>query len=296
MKVREILQQNRLIISYEFFPPKRPEDERVFWNTVEELRAWNPDFVSVTYGAGGSTHDKSIDIAKKLHEMDFTVVAHLTCISSTKKKIKETLDILKKIGIENILALRGDIPQDPNFTPPEDGFRYAYQLVEFIHKNNGFCVGVAGYPEGHPEAPSLEKDIEYLKLKVEKGADFVITQLFFKNEYYFNFVELARKRGIKVPIIPGILPITNYNQVVRFTQLCGATIPEELMQTIERYKNDPESLKKAGIEYTINQCRELLERGVKYLHFYTLNRFPATKHILEALNIPRRRNNNRTET
>ena len=289
MKVRDILKKDSLIISYEFFPPKRPEDEKLFWNTVESLKKWNPDFVSVTYGAGGSTHDKSIEIAVALKEKGYNVVAHLTCISSTKEKIKETLNVLKFHGIENILALRGDIPQDPNFRPPEDGFRYAYQLVEFIHRNNGFCVGVAGYPEGHPEAPSLEKDVEYLKLKVDKGADFVVTQLFFKNEYYYRFVELAASKGIKVPIIPGILPITSYGQIVRFTQLCGATIPKELLETIERLKDRPEELKKAGIEYTINQCRDLLENGVRYLHFYTLNRHPATEQILRALNIPEKR-------
>lgn len=157
--------------------------------------------------------------------------------------------------------------------------------MEFIHKNNGFCVGVAGYPEGHPEAPSLEKDVEYLKLKVEKGADFVVTQLFFKNEYYFNFLELAGSKGIHVPIIPGILPITSYNQIVRFTQLCGATIPKELMEIVERFKDSPEDLRKAGIEYTVKQCAELLEKGVRFLHFYTLNRSPATETILRELNI-----------
>ena len=224
-----------------------------------------------------------------MRRQGFNVVAHLTCVSSTKDKLRETLLILKREGIENILALRGDIPSDPDFRFPEDGFRYAYQLVEFIHRNNGFCVGVAGYPEGHPEAPSLEKDVEYLKLKVDKGADFVVTQLFFKNEYYFNFVELARSKGVEVPIIPGILPVTSYNQIVRFTQLCGATIPEELMKIVEKYKDKPEDLKKAGIEYTVRQCRELLDAGVRYLHFYTLNRFPATEFILSALGIPKRR-------
>ncbi len=287
MKVRDILKRGGFIISYEFFPPKKPEDEKVFWNTVETLKRWKPDFVSVTYGAGGSTHHKSIEIALSLHRKGYTVVSHLTCISSTKQQIKKTLDTLKEHGIENILALRGDIPQDPNFTFPEDGFRYAYQLVEFIHENNGFCVGVAGYPEGHPEAPSLEKDVEYLKRKVDAGADFVITQLFFRNEYYFNFLELARSKGIEVPIIPGILPVTSYSQIVRFTQLCGATIPPELMEVIERLKDKPEELRKAGIEYTIRQCQELIDSGVRHLHFYTLNRSPVTQTILEALNIPR---------
>ena len=287
MKVRDILKREGLVISYEFFPPKKPKDEANFWKTVEELSQWKPDFVSVTYGAGGSTHDKSIEIAAALRRKGYNVVAHITCISSTKKKIKETLETLKNYGIENVLALRGDIPQDPNFRFPENGFRYAYQLVRFIRENNGFCVGVAGYPEGHPEAPSLDKDVEYLKLKVDSGADFVVTQLFFKNEYFFNFLELANNKGINVPIIPGILPITNKGQVVRLTQLCGATIPQELMQIISKYEDSPEDLRKAGIEYTVRQCRELMDSGVRYLHFYTLNRYPATAEILKALGVQR---------
>lgn len=287
MKVCDILKERKFVLSFEFFPPKKDEDEPNFWNTVEKLSKWKPDFVSVTYGAGGSTHDKSIKIAISLFRRGFCVVAHLTCISLTVKKIKETLDFLKNEGIENILALRGDIPQDKNFIPPKDGFRFAYQLVDFIKKNYDFCVGVAGYPESHIEAPSREKDIEYLKLKIDKGAEFVITQLFFDNRYYFEFLDMAQKAGIQVPIIPGIMPITNYNQILRFTKLCGATIPKKLLDIIESLKDEPEKLRLAGIEYTIKQCEDLIKNGVKYLHFYTLNRFPATDIILEALNINR---------
>ncbi|NPA16019.1 MAG: methylenetetrahydrofolate reductase [NAD(P)H] [Deferribacteres bacterium] len=287
MRVCDILKERDFVLSFEFFPPKKKGDDRAFWDTIEELKRWKPDFVSVTYGAGGSTHDKSIDLALALHNRGFCVVAHLTSISLSRKQVKETLDVLKKGGIENILALRGDMPQDESFVIPEDAFRYAYQLVEFIKAHYDFCVGVAGYPEGHIEAPSREKDIEYLKLKVDKGAEFVITQLFFDNRFFFEFLELAERAGIKVPIIPGIMPITSYNQIVRFTKLCGATIPEKLLSLIESLKDKPDELKKAGIEYTINQCRQLIDAGVRYLHFYTLNKSPATNIILEALGLER---------
>ncbi len=289
MRVCDILKEEREfpVISFEFFPPRRREDEGAFWGTVETLSRWKPDFVSVTYGAGGSTHDKSLEIAASLKERGYNVVAHLTCISSTRRRIVEALEFLREKGIGNVLALRGDVPSDPDFVPPKDGFRYAYQLVEFISSRYDFCVGVAGYPEGHPEAPSLEKDVEYLKLKLDRGAEFVITQLFFRNEFYYRFVELARKRGIDAPIVPGILPITSYNQIVRFTQLCGASIPDELMETVERFRDDQEGLRRAGIEYTIRQCEDLLENGVRFLHFYTLNRSPATHEILSALSIRR---------
>ncbi len=287
MRVCDFLKERDFVLSFEFFPPKRREDEDAFWDTIEKLKRWKPDFVSVTYGAGGSTHDRSIDLALALLNKGFCVVAHLTSISLSREQVKKTLDILKAGGIENILALRGDIPKDPQFVIPKDAFRYAYQLVEFIKANYDFCVGVAGYPEGHIEAPSREKDIEYLKLKVDKGAEFIITQLFFDNKFFFEFLELTQKAGINVPIIPGIMPITNYNQIIRFTKLCGATIPNNLLSLIESLKDKPDELRRAGIEYTINQCRELIDMGVKYLHFYTLNKSPATNIILEALGIKR---------
>ncbi len=287
MRVCDFLKERDFVLSFEFFPPKRREDEDAFWNTIEKLKRWKPDFVSVTYGAGGSTHDRSIDLALALLNKGFCVVAHLTSISLSREQVRKTLDILKAGGIENILALRGDIPKDPQFVIPKDAFRYAYQLVEFIKANYDFCVGVAGYPEGHIEAPSREKDIEYLKLKVDKGAEFIITQLFFDNTFFFEFLELTQKAGINVPIIPGIMPITNYNQIIRFTKLCGATIPNNLLSLIESLKDKPDELRRAGIEYTINQCRELIDMGVKYLHFYTLNKSPTTNIILEALGIKR---------
>ncbi len=283
MRVKDILEERDLVISFEFFPPKSPQEEEALFENLERLKKWNPGFVSVTYGAGGSTHDKSLEIAYAMKGQGLNVVAHLTCVGATKDNLARTLDWLSEKGIENILALRGDPPQgEKSFRPVPGGFQYAYQLVEFIKEGWDFCIGVAGYPEGHIENPDKEADLRYLKLKVDKGADFVVTQLFFDNRFFFNFLGRARAIGIHVPIIPGIMPITNLNQVIRFTQLCGATIPRSLLRRLEEGKS-PEEVRSRGIEHARLQCRELLERGVKALHFYTLNRSRATEEILTRL-------------
>jgi len=283
MLVKEALQKGSSVISFEFFPPKTPEEEEALFQNLERLKRWNPGFVSVTYGAGGATKDKSLELAQRIKEQGLNVVAHLTCGGATKEELAQTLDWLQKMGIGNILALRGDPPQgEREFKPVPGGFRYAYQLVEFIKKGWDFCVGVAGYPEGHIENPDKEADLRYLKLKVDKGADFVVTQLFFNNDHFYSFVDRAKAIGIQVPIIPGIMPITNLKQVIRFTQLCGATIPEGLIKTMEKASN-PEEVRRLGIQHAYNQCRGLLNHGVKALHFYTLNRSRATEAILTKL-------------
>lgn len=283
MLVKEILQKSPLVISFEFFPPKSPEEEEALFQNLDRLKRWKPGFVSVTYGAGGTTKDKSLEIAKRMKEQGLNVVAHLTCVRATREELAQILDRLQGMGIENILALRGDPPQgEKEFKPVPGGFKYAYQLVEFIKKGWGFCVGVAGYPEGHIENPDKEADLRYLKLKVDKGADFVVTQLFFDNDYFYSFVDRAKAIGIHVPIIPGIMPITNLKQVIRFTRLCGATIPKELLDALEKAGN-PEEVRKLGIQHAYNQCRDLLNHGVKALHFYTLNRSRATEAILLRL-------------
>jgi len=283
MRVRDILKERDPAISFEFFPPKSHREEEALFENLERLKKWNPAFVSVTYGAGGSTHDKSLGIAYTMKEQGLNVVAHLTCVEATKEDLARTLDWLAERGIENILALRGDPPQgEKTFRPVPGGFQYAYQLVEFIKKGWDFCVGVAGYPEGHIENPDKEADLRYLKLKVDKGADFVVTQLFFDNRFFFDFLKRAKAIGIKVPIIPGIMPITNLKQVMRFTQLCGATIPRALLEWLEE-GNTPEEVRRRGIEHAHLQCKELVERGIKALHFYTLNRSRATEEILTRL-------------
>ena len=281
--MKEILQKRPLVISFEFFPPKTLKEEEALFQNLERLKRWNPGFVSITYGAGGTTKDKSLELAQRIKEQGLNVVAHLTCAGATKEELAQILDWLQKTGIENILALRGDPPQgEREFKPIPGGFQYAYQLVEFIKKGWDFCVGVAGYPEGHIENPDKEADLRYLKLKVDKGADFVVTQLFFNNDHFYSFVDRAKAIGIQVPIIPGIMPITNLKQVIRFTQLCGATIPEGLMENLEKASN-PEEVRRLGIQHAYNQCRDLLNHGVKAMHFYTLNRSKATEAILTKL-------------
>ncbi len=283
MKISEKLKQVNTSISFEFFPPKTPEAEKQLFQTIKDLEPLNPTFVSVTYGAGGSTRDRTRNVVKRIHEeTNLTVMAHLTCIGHTKKELIDILQDYKSIGIENILALRGDIPISmENFELPEDGCKYAVELVRLIRENFGdyFCVAVAAYPEGHPESPNIERDVLYFKHKVEAGADFAITQMFFDNRFFYEYVEQLEKEGVNIPVIPGIMPITNFKQIRKFAFMCGATIPEELVKRLEAVEDKPEEVKKIGIEYATEQCIDLLKHGVKGLHFYTLNKSDATIQI-----------------
>ncbi|ACN99554.1 methylenetetrahydrofolate reductase [NAD(P)H] [Sulfurihydrogenibium azorense] len=283
MKIVDKLKKEKVSISFEFFPPKTKELEDSLFKTIEELKPINPTFVSVTYGAGGSTREKTRDIVKKIHEeTNLTVMAHLTCVGHSKQEIKQILEDYKNIGIENILALRGDIPLSFDKKDiPLDGCKHAFELVSLIKDNFGdyFCIAVASYPEGHPESPNLERDIYYFKQKVEAGADFSITQMFFDNSYFYDFLDRCTKAGVNIPIIPGIMPITNFNQIRKFASLCGATIPEDVVKLFEKYADNPEETKKIGIEFATKQCEDLLKNGVKGLHFYTLNKSDATIKI-----------------
>lgn len=287
MKISQLLRQVNRSISFEFFPPKTKDGEEALFKTIKELEHINPTFVSVTYGAGGSTRDRTRNIVKKIHERtSLTVMAHLTCISHTKKELLEILQDYKNIGIQNILALRGDIPVNmENFHIPEDGCKFANELVGLIRVefNDWFSIGVAAYPEGHPESPNLERDIYYFKKKVEAGADFAITQMFFDNRYFYDYLELCEKEGIDIPIIPGIMPITNFKQIRKFALMCGATIPEPLVKKLEKVQNKNEEVEKIGIEFAVKQCEDLLENGVKGLHFYTLNKSKATIEIYNQI-------------
>ncbi|WP_157560732.1 methylenetetrahydrofolate reductase [NAD(P)H] [Hydrogenivirga sp. 128-5-R1-1] len=254
---------------------------------MKKLQLLKPTFVSVTYGAGGSTRDRTRNIVKKIHEeTSLTVMAHLTCIGHTKKELLDILEDYKNIGIQNILALRGDIPAgQEDFIFPKDGCKYANELVSLIRENFGdwFSIGVAAYPEGHPESPNLERDIYYFKKKVEAGADFAITQMFFDNKYFYDYLDLCQKEGINIPIIPGIMPITNFKQIRKFALMCGATIPEYLVKKLEKYQDIPEEVEKIGIEYAVEQCEDLLKHNVKGLHFYTLNKSKATLQIYNKI-------------
>ena len=285
MKIRTRLNPSKPCFSFEFFPPKTVEGEKQLWDTLEDLRSLEPGFVSVTYGAGGSTRDRTIELVTQIKSRTgIEPMAHLTCVGHTRQEIDGVLDRLASAHIENVLALRGDPPKgESTFKAVEGGFAYASDLVAHIRERDlGFSVGVAGNPEGHLEA-SKEQDLKNLKHKVDEGADFVVTQLFFDNAFYFDFVERARRLGVNAPIVPGIMPITNYEQVQRFVRMCGATVPMRLQLELEKVKDDPQTVMQLGVAHATLQCSELLARGVPGVHFYTLNRSPASRMIVSAL-------------
>jgi methylenetetrahydrofolate reductase (NADPH) len=285
MKINQILNQGQETFSFEFFPPKTDEGFSQLYQTIENLKSWNPGYVSVTYGAGGSTRSKTIDLVGRIKgQIGLEGMAHLTCVGHTADEIRGILDTLKEKGIENILALRGDPPQgEEKFVKTENGFEYGNELVAFIRKNYSFCLGVAGYPEGHVECSDKAHDLDNLKRKVDAGADFIVTQLFFDNRVFFEFMEKARAAGIQIPIIPGIMPIINAKQTKRFTKMCGASIPSGLLAQLEKNQEDSLAIGKIGVEHATRQCDELLKMGVPGIHFYTLNKSKATLNILENL-------------
>lgn len=285
MKITEILQSSSPIFSFEFFPPKGEEDMIQLFETLEEVKKLKPGYISVTYGAGGGTKEKTIEIVKRAKtEIGLEAVAHLTCVGHSRQEIKDILDELVGSGIENVVALRGDPPKgETRFIPHPDGFRYADELTAYIRSSYPFCIAVAGYPEGHIESPSKETDWNHLRQKVEAGADLIITQLFFENRDFFLFEKRMREMGVTVPIIPGIMPITDYHQIVRFTQTCGAKIPEKLARDLEAVQDNQKAVEELGIEYATRQCEELIAHGVPGIHFYTLNRSTSTRKIVENL-------------
>ena len=273
--------------SFEFFPPKTPEGEKTLYETVEILRRYQPSFVSVTYGAGGTTKGKTVEIVSRIkNDIGIEAMAHLTCVGSSRTDLFAVLDSLKEEGIENVLALRGDPPMGETlFVPHPDGFRYAGELAAAIRRSYDFTIGVAGYPEGHVECADRQQDLEHLKLKVDAGGEFVITQLFFDNRDYFDFVARARKIGVRTPIIPGIMPVTNFAQIQKFTKMCGAHLPEDMIEALDPIQTDGAAVQAYGIEYAVRQCQELLDRGAPGIHFYTLNKSPSTRAIFSRLNI-----------
>jgi methylenetetrahydrofolate reductase (NADPH) len=276
------------VFSFEFFPPKTDEGVRALFETVEALRPLGPAYVSVTYGAGGSTRQRTVELVKRLkREAEVEAMAHVTCVGSSKDEIAAVLDEVADAGIQNVLALRGDPPRgQTEFVAHPEGFRYASELVAFVRSRPErwrFCVGAACYPEGHVETRDLGADLRHLAAKVSAGVDFLVTQLFFDDVRYFGFVDRARAAGISVPIIPGIMPFTNVEQVERFTAMCGASIPPPLRAAMEVRREDPDSARELGVAYAALQCADLLRRGAPGIHFYTLNRSPSTRAILAAL-------------
>jgi methylenetetrahydrofolate reductase (NADPH) len=292
VRITEILEAARRggnpVFTFEFFPPKTQDGERALMETVAALRPLQPAWVSVTYGAGGSTRAKTVALVRGLKlQTGIEPMAHVTCVGASRVEVAALLDEMAAAGVENILALRGDPPRgETRFQPHPDGFRFASELVAFIRSDPRrwpFCVGAAAYPEGHPETPDLEADLRHLKAKVDAGTDFLVTQLFFDNGAFVRFVERARAAGIRIPILPGIMPFTSVEQVERFTATCGATIPPRLHEAMEAHRSDPDGARELGVAFASIQCQDLLKAGVPGIHFYTLNRSPSTRAIVAAL-------------
>jgi methylenetetrahydrofolate reductase (NADPH) len=275
--------------SFEFFPPKTEDGEQNLRNTLEALRSSEPDFVSVTYGAGGSTRGKTVELTHWIkRDLGIEAMAHLTCVGSTREELVEILDGMGEAGIENVLALRGDPPRgQTEWRPHPGGLQYSHELATLIRDRYPFAIGAACFPEVHPQATDLASDLRYLKAKVDAGANFLITQLFLDNELYFDFVDAARAEGIEVPIIPGVMPVTDVKQIKTITGLCKATIPPELLSELEVRAEDRDAVLELGVAYATLQCAELLARGAPGIHFITMNRSPATRAILSALRLQR---------
>lgn len=282
MQIASLFNQKKPVLSFEVFPPKKTSGIDTIYKTLDDLKDLQPDFISVTYGAGGNAGDMvTCDIASTiLHTYGITPLAHLTCVNYTKEEIGHILDRLKDNKIENILALRGDI--NPNLTPKKE-FSYASELVEYIRDRGGFYISGACYPEGHVDSEDLDKDIEHLKIKVEAGAEHLISQLFFDNSYFYDFIEKVRKAGISVPIQAGIMPVINKSQIERMVTLCGASLPPKFTKMMQRFEHSPEAIREAGIAYAVDQIVDLISQGVDGIHLYTMNNPYVARRISESI-------------
>jgi len=287
MRIDQVLGLGKPSVSFEFFPPKTDAGFQQLYQTIDDLHPLRPTYVSVTYGAGGSTREKTVELVERIQrELKIRSMAHLTCVGHTADEIGKILDDLWAAGIRNVLALRGDPPAGQSqFVATAGGFANADQLVSFAAARHDFCIGVAGYPEGHPQCLNKTRDLEHLKRKVDNGGCFVITQLFFDNTDFYSFRDAARGAGIKAPLIAGIMPVGNVAQIKRFVSMCGAKIPHPLLLKLEGLEQDAEAVYSAGVEYATRQCQDLLRNGVDGLHFYTLNRSKATVQICKALDV-----------
>jgi methylenetetrahydrofolate reductase (NADPH) len=285
MRIGDLLRHKRPCISFEFFPPQTDEGVAKLMATVKALRILNPGFVSVTYGAGGSSRARTVEVTKRIKtELEIESMAHVTCVGHGQGELRGLFEELERAGIENVMALRGDPPKgETRFVAAEGGFRYASDLIAMLAREFSFSIGAAGYPEKHLEAASFEADVENAVRKVRAGAEFLVTQLFFDNDAYFAYVERMRAAGVSVPIVPGIMPITNYESIARMTAMSGARIPQRLLAELEARSDQPEAVAELGVAFTALQCNDLLARGAPGLHFYTLNRSPATRAVVSAL-------------
>jgi len=287
MRIGQFIAEKGESISFEFFPPKDKAAEDQLFENIAKFEALNPAFVSVTYGAGGGTLKNTRRVVLRIQqETSLVPMPHLTCVDQNRDELKAILEDYMKLGIENVLALRGDPPKGAEkFTPPKNGFCYAKDLVQLTVSLSGFSIGVAVYPEGHCESPNLEMDMYYTKQKIDAGADFAITQMFFDNIYFYDFLERVAKADIKIPIIAGIMPITDIARTKKFSQMCSATLPDKIIQRFERAGSTAEEAKKVGIEVATEQCADLLEHGVRYFHFYTLNQSDAVLQVVSNLGL-----------
>ncbi len=283
MKIRDILDSKKVTLSYEVFPPKAGASFEPVINAVDELCKDKPDFMSVTYGAGGGTSNNTVKIASHIqNDLNVTALAHLTCVSSTKEQVAKAIDEIKANGIENILALRGDIPKGGEY-PVGEYYKYASELVKEIKSKGDFCVGAACYPEGHTECEHKEDDIKNLKLKVDSGVDFLTTQMFFDNNVLYNFLYRIREQGITVPVIAGIMPVTNGKQIARICQLSGTYLPARFKAIVDKFGDNPEAMKQAGIAYATDQIIDLVANGIKGIHIYTMNKPDIAESIKKNL-------------
>lgn len=285
MKINEILKQQNKGVSFEFFPPKTEKGIQSLSSTVELLKQYKPLYVSMTYGAGGGSQERTRQAVSMLLDLkNLEVMPHLTCIGACKNEIKKLLDGYKSQGIENIMALRGDPPvgeSDSNFRSKD--YFFACDLVMTLKQYNHFCVGVAVYPEGHIESKSLDQDMEFTKKKIDAGADFAVTQMFFDNAHYYSLLERMNKKNISIPVLPGILPLTDVEKIKQFAAICRTTIPQEITKKMDKVRHLPGEMEKIGIDYTISQCLDLIKNGVKKIHFFTLNKPEIITSIIEAI-------------
>lgn len=283
MKIIDKLREDRINISFEVFPPKTDAGFEKVLAATDKIGELNPAFISVTYGAGGGTSKNTARIASHIHEdLKVESLAHLTCASSTREEVRNVIANLQELGIENILALRGDIPKDLVF-PADDRFHYAYELVREIRKHGDFCIGAACYPEGHVENEHKEDDIKYLKLKVDSGVDFLTTQMFFDNDVHYNFLYRIREAGITVPVLPGIMPITSASQMKKSCELSGTVFPRRFQSMLDRFGDCPDAMRQAGIAYATDQIIDLLANGVKNIHIYSMNKPDVAQAIMNNI-------------
>lgn len=282
MKVSELLKSDKVTISVELFPPKKGSQLENYKAIVGQMAELKPSYISCTYGATGGTSDYTVEIADTINSYGIPAIAHLTCASSTKEKVQSVIKELKDRKIENILALRGDIPEDADFPLP-DQYHHAIELIGEIKEIGDFCIGGACYPEGHPEAAAMEEDLQHLKEKVEAGCDYLTTQMFFDNNIYYRFLYKALAKGINVPVVPGIMPVTNAAQVKRTISLTGNLVPAKFLSIVDRFGSNPEAMKQAGIAYATEQIIDLIANGINHIHIYSMNKPDVAGAIMDNL-------------